>query len=1051
MIESKLKKALKYTAITLASLVALLVVVAAVVVNFVLTPAKLTPLVLEQANKHLRAQVSCEAVDITLFSTFPQIGIRLTNGELLSHALHDSLPATAQDSLLQFKTCLVTARPLALLASNQVKIHEVLIDEATIYAFRNSQGVANWEVVAPTDSTLVTDSVTTDSVAFNGAIEIGNIEIRRANVTFDDRFTELFADLRSFNFRLSGSLSEVQNEVALHLDAKNILLWQQGKLLVNKLGFGFDTRLFVDRSEQLYKLDDTQLDVNGIRLLASGVLQKDRDTNNLDVDFNFGLQVPTLKTVLDLIPTSIVSEAADVTAKGAVDVKGTLKGIYGAGQIPVFEALATIDGASAQYKGMPYGIDKLDVSLAARLNVADKSDSYITLHNFYFAGASSTLQCSAQIKNPLLNPRLESSINAQIDFTNLAKTFPLEEGVVLAGVVESKLRTDILLADVKQENWGRIGLGGMLKLSDVQITSPKDSFDLKVATAGLAFGANEQDTAVVQGKTLLNAIVGFDGLNLKTRKGLTASMDKAALHVKTSPLKDTTSIASMEATLGYSRMSVVLNDSVKLYTGAAKTTVGVEPSKRNKKIAHLSSTLQFDSIYAAAGNHVVALQVAGFEVKSEKESLESKHWVSTGSVGFGNLKLFTPTFPLLISMPASKLSFGNDAITLNNAQVKVGSSDMRVTGELSNLKEVCLHNETLFGKMRIASGFINTNELMRAMEMAQEGDGIQTLEEAEAAAHLSKDAGNLADSTPSGSQPAVIANTAATDAAAASKLFVVPEKIDFVLDVDIKKVLFAALEIEQIKGEVVVRNRAIELSNLNLHTMEADMNTTLVYSTQDTLSAYTGFDFRMKDIQVGKLVEFIPALDSLVPMLRSLDGTVQFQIAAEAKLDSTMTLDISSLQAATKLRGDSLVLMDGETFSEISKMLRFKNKERNVIDSVSVDLIVKDGQINIYPFLIGVDRYLVAVGGKHNIDMTFDYHVSLLKSPIPFSAGVDISGNLEDFKFKITRAKYKDMKNSARVSPVDSASVSVRSRIKEVLHQKAKGIELQRKAPQIGL
>ncbi|MGL4852364.1 MAG: hypothetical protein ACRC3Z_06945, partial [Phocaeicola sp.] len=449
---------------------------------------------------------------------------------------------------------------------------------------------------------------------------------------------------------------------------------------VNKLGFGFDTSLFIDRSEQLYKLDDTKLAVNGIHLLANGTLQKDSLTNDLTLDFGFGLQVPTLKTVLDLIPASIVSEAVDVTAKGAVNVKGTLQGVYGSGELPVLEVAALINGASAHYKGMPYGIDQLDLNLEARINLQEKEDSYVKLNNFYFAGASSTLQCSAEVTNPLIDPRLQSSIHANVDFTNLAKTFPLEEGVVLGGLVETKLKSDILLSDVKQENWGKIGLGGMLKLSHVQLVSPKDSFNLQVAQAGLAFGANKNDTTLVQGKTLLNAIVGFDGFNLQTRKGLVATMENASLQVKTSPLKDTTAIASMQATLGYSRMSLVLNDSVKLQTGAAQTVIGVEPSKRNKKIALLSSTLQFDSIYAAAGNNIVALQVAGFSVKSEKESLDSKHWVSVGSVGFANLKLFTPAFPLLISMPASKLSFGNDAITLNNAQVKVGSSDMRVTG-----------------------------------------------------------------------------------------------------------------------------------------------------------------------------------------------------------------------------------------------------------------------------------------------------------------------------------------------------------------------------------
>ena len=40
------------------------------------------------------------------------------------------------------------------------------------------------------------------------------------------------------------------------------------------------------------------------------------------------------------------------------------------------------------------------------------------------------------------------------------------------------------------------------------------------------------------------------------------------------------------------------------------------------------------------------------------------------------------------------------------------------------------------------------------------------------------------------------------------------------------------------------------------------------------------------------------------------------------------------------IKGDSLVLMDGETFAEISKMLMFKNKKKNVFDSISVNVVV---------------------------------------------------------------------------------------------------------------
>ncbi len=56
----------------------------------------------------------------------------------------------------------------------------------------------------------------------------------------------------------------------------------------------------------------------------------------------------------------------------------------------------------------------------------------------------------------------------------------------------------------------------------------------------------------------------------------------------------------------------------------------------------------------------------------------------------------------------------------------------------------------------------------------------------------------------------------------------------------------------------------------------------------------------------------------------------------------------------------------------------FKNKQRNVIDSVSVDLAIRENKIEVFPFVLDIDRYKVAIGGLHNLDMSFDYHVRSL-------------------------------------------------------------------------
>ena len=114
---------------------------------------------------------------------------------------------------------------------------------------------------------------------------------------------------------------------------------------------------------------------------------------------------------------------------------------------------------------------------------------------------------------------------------------------------------------------------------------------------------------------------------------------------------------------------------------------------------------------------------------------------------------------------------------------------------------------------------------------------------------------------------------------------------------------------------------------------------------------------------------------------------------------------------------------------QISKKFLFKNKERNLIDSIAVNISVADGNVTVYPFVIEMDRYRAAVGGTQDMDMNFDYHISVLKSPIPIKFGLNIRGNLDDMKFGIGKAKYKNAVTPVEIRKVDSTIVNMGQQI----------------------
>ena len=100
---------LKYFFISLLVLVILVCASIGIVLNFIFTPEKLTPIVEKSANEFLNAEVHFDAIELTFFSTFPEFGLEMRNGSVVTKVFQDSLKQenvyAATDSLMSFKRC----------------------------------------------------------------------------------------------------------------------------------------------------------------------------------------------------------------------------------------------------------------------------------------------------------------------------------------------------------------------------------------------------------------------------------------------------------------------------------------------------------------------------------------------------------------------------------------------------------------------------------------------------------------------------------------------------------------------------------------------------------------------------------------------------------------------------------------------------------------------------------------------------------------------------------------------------------------------------------
>jgi len=870
----------------------------------------------------------------------------------------------------------LTVNPIAYLTENRIVVHNLSLEEVAVYAYRNKTGKANWEVTRASVDTIPADTASTD---FNSEIDIRNIELKHANLVFDDRNTDIYSRIDDANLKLGLSLTKGISTLGLKFDNKNILFWQQGELLVNKIATSLRTDIMVDRQTAVWKLKDTELDVNGIRLDVNGAFRRDTVAKTIGMDLEYGLHAPSMETVLRMIPKSYVKDSK-VSAKGEVTVSGRVRGVYGDKKLPAVSLKIGIKEASAQYKGLPYGIDEVTADFDAYVDLMRHQPSYLNLKIFHFKGAHTEVLADAKVDDLLDDPLITFHTKSTVDLDALAKTFPLQESVTITGKLDADMGMKCRLSALKKQDIGRMKLGGKLELKDFELKDTAKDFDF-LGNATFRFRDNET----------LQAQMDVRKLVLRSRF-LSSDIERLVANVSSTNPQDTNRIVSLQCDMEVSKLRASMGDSIKLYSARAKAQAALGPQEVDVTKPAIDFSLRADSLFFSAAGTRMAMNVAGIKMKADK--LNDSLWMPKGIVGFNRLRFRTPEFGLPIRMSKTAVTVDGPKITLKNASVRIGRSNMTATGDMMGVYRAMTKGEKLTAHLSLTSDLIDCNQLINSLSFPEDTTEV------------------LTDSVPS-----------------EMKLFVIPRNIDFELQTDLKKVIFEKMLFENVHGAVDIKNQAIHLEDLSMRALDADMKAVMVYKAGSPRGGYAGFDFKIRNINIAKLVDFVPALDTIVPMLRSFKGRVMFDVAADARLDSAMNIRIPTLRSAIHIKGDSLVLMDGETFAEISKMLMFKNKKENVFDSISVNVTVHDGNVTVYPFLVEIDRYKAAVGGEQGLDMNFNYHISILKSPLPFKAGVNISGNLDKMKFRIGKAKYKDAVTPAAVHRVDSTRMNMGNEI----------------------
>ena len=995
-----MKKSIKIVLISLSAITVLVIVAMLIVVNIVLNPQKVTPIVNSALAEMVDGTSNVKEIDVSIFSSFPNLSITMDSIDFAD---------SSDVSLLSVDELKISIDIVKYIVSRDVVISNIEFNKPDLKILTDTSGVSNIMMFKSLSTQIEGDTIAIDTTEFKLPDYVKSIEIKRVTLVDGEIYAndELLGSnisIKDISMSIAGKFDSKISDLTMDLTCDSINYTINNKHLLNSLKVGINTQFEYNRDSLLLTIEDANVDVGDISLNASGLLRGDKENMALITDLYFNLSTPSLENIIKSIPGRLIKKGQEFSADGSVELCGSIKGVYNneKNEIPSFDLDFSIENGEFKFDNMEYGVERLDIAAELLIDGKCIENSILDVTKFIVSSdAGIDLNSKIKVTDILGSCNINFNVNCETDISRIKEILPIADGITLKGENTIHMIGMGRKDDILNKNFGALYLSGKSEFKDLLLivdgsklsdTTVNDTYlYVKMNSGNFNFGSEVKSIKEFENDQNLNADISFSGVGFKNKSGLEVFLSNVKLKAKSTLVTDTTQVRPISGELILDMFKANIQDTLSSHIISSKILFKTEPSKDDKSKATTTLIISADTIEAEAipSRTKLKLNAADVSVCITPDTSSMRKYSMIGFTDFDGLQIFTPALPIDISMNRSRVSFDNNRIELSDSKIQMGQSNITVTGWMENFlgRSFGVNKNKIISDLSLTSDNIDFTELYYATILADSSLVPSAVEYS----HTTND----------------------IDTVVPMQIIMVPKYIESKLNIDLQKLTFGKHTIENVNGRIDIVDETIKLNNLELYSSNSKINVLALYNPVSTHLAHSMLSVKANRVVLEDVFEMIPSIDSLMPALRQIEGVVDFDMVAKVDIDSVMNFILPSLESVMSFTGDDLVLLDGETFKTVSKMLMFKNKKRNLIDSLSMNVIVrKGGYIDVPPFEILIDRYRAIIGGTqrvdfNNFDINYKYNVSIIKSPLPIKAGVDIKGKNDEFDFKITKAKLK--------------------------------------------
>lgn len=1002
-----MKKGWKILLISLGSLLGLVIVVAAVALWLVFTPSQLTKIVNRVAANYVQAETHFDRVDLTLFKTFPDAGLKIDNVYIVN-----PMDGAPNDTVARIGSLTLGVDVKAFLKENKVIVHQVLVDDVAANLYMDKEGRGNYDVFPKSDDTT-SSSFSLDSLP---QMDLRKIRIDDLNARLLDEKDGMDAAIDGLCLGVTGTLKEGQVDAKLDLDGKQIAVDMRDSTGATTLAAvleGLNVALKgegnLDNVDGRLKLtvEGGTLNTGGTEMVNENLRASKKDLLQLKVpfkadlqkmhivlgeselqldDYALGLQGDVqlknadepmavdvelhtdgqwqVAPLLDLLPAQYVSFRKDMKElDGKVELAATAKGTVTDSTMPLIDAQVKLaDGRFYMPKSLPYNISRINGDLAANLNLGKGGVSKVKINSLKAHTRNTDVSVKGRVDDLLGDMRVDATVKAALPLQDAMPMVPDSLKLEADGKADIDIAAFFRMSDINAKAYEKIKADADIKIKALDLT-----FDTIHATSP-DLGIKLRMPATEHAGKMADAYVNSGELKVKYGKHINATLEKADIGAGVNnPMKEQIA-AAFDIKVGETEANI---DSmmVSLEALALKGSVRLDSTQKN-------IIRQYNPDVDLALNGAV---------------------------------LYMPELPDAVRLSQLAVDYSPRGANLRTAEVKLGHSDFQLYGTVDNLEQWLDKKEILKADLNFTSGYADVDQLLDLVSgIGTDKDSVEQMRQE--------------DNVPKDANP-----------------FIVPRDVDVTLHTHIKRCIAFDNDLNDVAGAVTVKDGSAVLDQIGFVCKAATMQLTAVYESPRPSNLFVALDFHLLDIQIDELLDMIPSIDTLVPMLKDFNGRANFHLAAETFLNANYQPKMSTLIGAAAIDGRELTVLDNKSVAQIAKLMQFKSwREKDnklLIDSLDVELTCFRKTIEVYPFLINVGKYQICASGKHSLDNKCGYHLELLKNPLMAKVGIDISGDLSSPKISLGQVRYADYYRPDKQGVVEKQTLSIKRRLKQALEK----------------